>query len=435
MYQLGKNKTNFDYLDIPPQNWVDTLQSLKNAGVETVSVRIPWGAHEPVKGMRDFSRSSRLRLERILKSIAETRLKAEISFGFFSAKEMIPNWAYATKSKTIAPAQAWTETAQGLVHVEVPSLFDQELWTAFEEFSDEVVRLSALYATPHGPVEKVKMDLGIFANDCSLFQCESFVKEFEKAYPTIESVGEKYNVILKNTPPVNSAQGFRVLYKSRPWLASFDYKRCREKVLANLKRKAESISSRESLGDHFEVDLQDPSWLRHRKAVATLIDPVFLEFCEKQMVPFFPEGIVAAQSAYAFRMAEYFSEQARVSEHAFFPLPLIESREAQGEKYVNAICGKYLPRAAFLFLEKIWMRGGNVVFPFGFPQFDGEMHTFDWTSGTEKKTERIGATVMQYFSRGLGKVWSPVHALEMNQNVWASMEAIRLGIESLGKPA
>lgn len=433
MHQMENTKTAFDYLEIPPHSWADTLSSLKASGAETVTIRVPWGAHENVQGMRDFSRSSRLRLERLLKSVSENQLKAEISFGFFSAKEMIPSWAFTAKKKTRAPSKVWNDTLDGFSLIEVPSLFDPDLWKAFQEFCDEVVRLSSLYLSPEGPVEKVQMDLELFALDCEMFSSADFLACFHELYPTIDSVNSKYNVTLKNTPPISSQQNFRVLYKSRPWLASFDYKLCREQVLKDVQKKALAIPSGKAMTERFEVSLYDRVETDVSSTHAIAIDPVFLEFSAGAVFPFCPEGMICPQSAYAFRTAEYFLEKAVDSSQRFFALPLIENRESGSERFITVICGKYLTRAAYRFLEKVWMRGAQVHFPFGFPQFDEDMNTFEWTSGLEKKTERVGDTVMQYFVRGLGQVWAPIHPFPISQNVWEKMETIRVGIEAIGK--
>lgn len=429
MLYSEKNQ-DFDYLAIASHHWADALAQMKASGARSVKIRIPWGAHENVQGMRDFSRSSRLRLEKVLKTVSDSQLKAEIFFGFSSGKEMIPTWAYATPQKTFAPAQAWDEAQGGFSLVEIPSLFDAELWDSFAEFSEEVVKLSSLYVSPQGPVENIQMDLHVFSLDCEMFSSEEFCQVFQELYPSVESVNAKYNVILKNSAPIISAQSFRVLYKSRSWLASFDYKFCRSHVLARLKEKALALQTSESLEGKFEVRLEPPSYGRARKNLIA-IDSVFLEFSNNAPLPFFPHGLVSQQSAYAFRVAEYFYENAERFGYDFSPLPLTEERDSGDHRFAVVICGKYLTRASYRYLEKVWMRGGNVFFPFGLPQFDEHMQTFDWLSPGEKGNFKIGDLNLHYSVRGLGKVWSAVPALALAQSVWENIDTVRTGIESI----
>lgn len=424
--------TEFNYLEIPPHHWEEELSLLKMVGTQTVLLRIPWGAHETSKGMRDFSRSSRLRLEKVLKNLADQHLKTQLQFGYFCAKEMLPSWAFSASQKTTIPAQVWDKESDDVSLVEVPSLFDHDLWASFKEFSNDVVKLSALYVTPHGPVEKIFLNLKLFAFDRDLFSSEEFTHCFKELYPNFDKINSKYNVILKSSPPILSTVNYRVLYKSRPWLASFDYKICREKLLTQLKEKATSIDSARGLEDHFEVETSESLEILSNGNSAVAIDPVFLDFSRDKVFPFCPQGLISPSSAFAFRMAEYFKEKTHFHRQSFFSLPLMGDSEPFPFNFISVICGKYLTRAAYQYLEKIWMRGGTVFFPFGFPQFDEHMVVLEWAGGMEKKTLSVGESRLQGYLRGLGIVCAPMQAFSPTQMVWDEIDKIRVGFEAGG---
>ena len=94
----------FDYLEEPPSLWGDSLSRLRESGKTLVTSRVLWGAHEQLRGIRDFTKSSRLRLEKFLRLAQENGVLVALRLGFPSSKDSFPAWSLALEGRTFVPA-------------------------------------------------------------------------------------------------------------------------------------------------------------------------------------------------------------------------------------------------------------------------------------------------------------------------------------------
>ncbi len=114
---------DLNYADESPGNWAERLRLFKEKGATRVRTRVAWGAHEPIKGMRDFAKSSRLRLERFLRLAVEEKFSVELVIGFSPGKETFPSWVHEGIKQSWVPASLWKTGSHGFGLAQVPALF------------------------------------------------------------------------------------------------------------------------------------------------------------------------------------------------------------------------------------------------------------------------------------------------------------------------
>src|SRR4051794_18713119 len=107
----------FDYADESPNRWADLLAEIKSQGAESISTPIYWGAHEQSRGIRDFSKSSRLRLEKFLQMAQSAGLAVDITVGFPLGGEVLPSWTAEIAGRTLVPSELWGREGFGVVSV------------------------------------------------------------------------------------------------------------------------------------------------------------------------------------------------------------------------------------------------------------------------------------------------------------------------------
>src|SRR4051812_27837257 len=117
----------FEYLDEPPSSWGEILGRLRAEGRASIRTHVLWGAHEQLKGIRDFVKSSRLRLEKFLRLAQEAGLRVHLLLGFPSSRDSFPAWTFGTERRTLVPTGLWDGVTEGFSLTEVPSLHDRDL--------------------------------------------------------------------------------------------------------------------------------------------------------------------------------------------------------------------------------------------------------------------------------------------------------------------
>ena len=60
------NRSFFEYWDEAPHDWQRLLQAKADLGDTVITIPILWGVHETSLGIRDFSKQSKLRIEKLL---------------------------------------------------------------------------------------------------------------------------------------------------------------------------------------------------------------------------------------------------------------------------------------------------------------------------------------------------------------------------------
>jgi hypothetical protein len=423
---------HFAYSDEPSGAWPEILARLKQAQTPGITSEVRWGAHEQWRGTRDFAKSSRLRLEKFLRLAGEQGLPVDLRFGFPSRREVLPGWSMAGGyQQTLVPDDKWQINASELGLTSVPSLFDPDFQQAFLEFVDEAMGIVALYLQPEGPVRRIFFDLGLYENDLGVIDCPSFVDKLQQRYPDIAPFNTSYRTTFKDFIAVTSAQGTRAVFDKRPWLAAFDYKWCRARMLAEvaerLIRLPNAVVARQLIT--FGEAEPEPSEAAGRFSVAmdpVLVDPGPAGSC----YPFTPGGLIHAQAIGAFRLWEYLAPLARRDGVALHWLPPVPNG-GFSQSVAAIIAGKYLSRGAFRQIDEWVARGGQAFFPLDFPQYDENLGALDWGGPSDRQVVKGPNGHYTKVRRGSGNLWIPATFLPLNDQLWASTAEIAM---ALGQP-
>lgn len=372
---------SFNYWEVTAANWPHHLQSLKSRGVDEVHCFIPWGLHEPVQGMRDFSKASRLRLEKFLSLAHQVGLTVRTTVGFPPRKESIPSWALSLGEQTaLVPAAALRSGKGDLNLTRLPSLHDELFFGPFLEFVSDVFALLSLYRFPEGPVVGVCLDWGVFRYDLGLTAIPAYASYLQHRYPQASQIGLRYHCTFRDFVTATSAQGTRVLLDKRPWLAAYDYKYCRTQMLEERAQGVMALRSGEPLVDLLSFHTER-SAIRagHLPPWAIVMDPTLLEGDPaSQAYPFAPIGLVNPQAASVFRLWEYLQTR---SQKEKVPLHSLGENENAPSTVIAVIVGRFLAQNSVRILRQWAESGASLFFPFGLPQYNENLSTIEWKTG------------------------------------------------------
>ena len=405
----GRDTVPFDYADEFPGAWPDLIRELKEKGARRLRAQVFWGAHESVKGMRDFSKSSRLRLEKFFSLAQANDLKVELVLGFPPCRDAFPAWTMALKKKTWIPSALWNESDAGVCLSEVPSLFEDEFSSGLFEFFSELFSLAALYLAPEGPVDKVSLDLGLYEADMNAVESGGFAQSMEVRYPRLEVINRNYQVSFKSFSALASRPALRALCDKRPWLAAFDYKWSRRRLLRDICENVAQLASRSPLEKVFVAEprsvfgeMADLDW-------GLCLDGVTMEpFSSGRIFAFTPAGFINQPFVQSFRLGEYLFRRCATERIPFDVLPVFEGdRELPKRRLTTVVSGKYLTTAAYSAVRSTMQAGGELFFAFGLPHYDEEMQTHDWLASGEKSTISVSGQSLIRIAHGSGAAWFP----------------------------
>jgi hypothetical protein len=400
-----------DYTKEAAPSWISTLDRAKEQHCVLVT-KVPWGAHETIRGVRDFTKSSRLRLERFLGLAQERRLKIILSLGLFPDSEAFPAWTLSSPFKSLVPSRFWNSGA-GHSLVEVPSLKDQEVFAGFIDFLDEIFSIAALYRHPEGPIDKITLNLSTEQLDLDCLQHHLYEEKLQDRYRNIDKLNLQYGTIFKNFHAASSRKAYRLLSDKRPWLAAFDYKWCRDSLVEDLYARILSRESCQPIKDILEVSLvqkgnesptENNQWVYYFDPV--LIEPFGEPFGTEASL-FSAAGVPTLPQVLAFRLFETLldsvDDRSRIrllprSQKESFGLPL--SR-------IVAICGKYVSLSCFQFFERHLELGGTLFFPLQIPQYDENLDSHSWINFREKDRVEMGTESFLRAQKNQGSVWIP----------------------------
>lgn len=375
---LAESTADFDFSEEPASLWAELIADIRLSGKNLIRTRVLWGAHEQVRGIRDFSKSSRLRLEKFLALVQAQNLSVELEVGFPACKEAFPAWTHGMPHKALVPGGLWNDVSDGYALVPLPSLFDDNVLEGFKAFLGDVQTLSSLYRKPEGPISRVVLNLGVLLCDLNALECAKFIETLEARHGSIDALNTLYQTTFKNIASVGSRAGFRALMDRRPWIAAHDYQWCRRKMLLDVCDRL--------LGDGIELS-SESGGMRGEQSWELAIDAMMMETGLSQRsecFPFTPGGLLHPMAVSSFRLGEYLNDAARSSGVAVTWLSK-EGEPSCGTKPLRVVvCGKYLPRGVMADLETFAKDGGDLVFPWGLPQYDEQMKRFEKFSAKVK---------------------------------------------------
>jgi len=426
----------FEYhREVPPQ-WSATLHGLKKQGVENLILPVDWSVHEPVKGIRDFSRSSKLRIERVLSCAEEAGLTVTATTGFRDFLRATPMWARSTwENAALLPSTLVYRRPLGAELTTVSSLFDIEFKSAWFDFLQEMLSILSLYAQPEGPLSSVEIDLSLFETDQGMLRAQRFPEILARRYGAIDQLNLRYQSSFRTFESACSPQGYRLLMDKRPWHAVYDYRWCRRELLRELSLEVLNlpICLTDGLKNRVRVRTSAPtSFIQTESDLSVAVDSVFIEqISDVKRSPFdttafpcSPDGLVHAQAAIALRIWEALSHSGFESDVPVYLMPVDSVPSGLLKTSVQVvICGRYLCRNWAGALAEYVHQGGHAIFPFGLPQYDECLKALSW-KGTPGESVIVDESRVSRTDWGKGSYWVPSPAPVFGEDFFATIQEL-----------
>lgn len=410
----------FDYAAIAPSVWGLRLDSLKEAGHERVTVPVLWGVHEQLRGIREFSKPTRLRLERALSTAQEKKLLIELVVGFPSHPETFPQWTHTLEPQAIVPLALWEGERSTVSLKKIPSLVHPEVREAFVGFLEEVYRIVRHYFAPEGPVTEVRLDFGVLAHDLSVCGESGYRSLLAERYGDITKLNRIYGTAFRDFDSALSGTGLRVMCDKRPWLAAFDLKWCRSR---RLNRFEASVRDNSRLKGFFRSGPDAPP-SEGLPSYGIGFDSTLVEGrAGLGGAPALPGGFVNSAAATAYRLWEYLSVH---GSHAGVPVYFLgDSIPAHA---VHAVaCGPFLSRRHAESLGQAVRGGSRLFFPFGLPKYDENLSAHAAFEGTTSFGDTELGPVIR-IAVGDGECLVPATPPPLDDSLWSAMEKWRAAL-------
>ena len=179
---------SFQYTEQMP--WSSALEEIKKRDIKKLKVPIYWGAHEQSPGIRDFCKSSRLRIEKFLGLVENQGMKLSLQLGFPVGPETFPQWTENLKDKSLVSLSWKNGSREFYQTTPIPSLENLEVQSGFLSYLNELLEVIALYLDPEGPIESIELDFRVFESLCDLSQSPQFGRYWVDRYESIEHLNE-----------------------------------------------------------------------------------------------------------------------------------------------------------------------------------------------------------------------------------------------------
>jgi len=395
----------FDYLDEAPSQWGECLAKIRQAGHACIELTVLWGAHEQTRGIRDFTKSSRLRLEKLFKEVQQKGLSLELTLGFPPHNETFPSWLMGEKRQALVPLSLKEGRPQGALLTWIPFLSEENFQEGFLGFLSDVFTFVDLYRFPQGPIKRVLFDFAVYEANVNHFEDADFGRALEERYLSIDRLNANYQTLFKNFQSVASKQGFKVLCDKRPWLAAYDYKWVRNRLLSQFRECIARLERTQAVLDLVEMGGNGNTGTY---AGGVIADTTLVERIGNAVLPLAIGGYVTSASIRACRLLEFLHHYAGITS----PAPSVQA----------VLCGRYLSRKDFDSLMETLKTGVELHFPFGLPQYDEHLSCYEWHAA---RKEAQGLKRMISDKWGKSAIWISDPALQEDDSFFHKLENVR----------
>ncbi|NBX77258.1 MAG: hypothetical protein EBQ92_11935 [Proteobacteria bacterium] len=368
----------FDYANLPTGDWTAHLQELNRVSSRGVLVRVFWGDHESLQGVRDFHSKSRLKLEKVCALAHSLQIPLHFRFGFSVEKRSFPEWTRQLLPQALVSRKTEDDLISRWEFIRIPSFRNDEVRKGFVSFLSEALSILSLHRAPEGSVQSASFDWGSLISDSCPMDPTFIEHELAQRYGSIERFNSLFQTSFNNFQAVSKPTGLKTIMAKRPWIAFWEYK--------SLKAKAFQIWEGELKAIFEQTQLP---WISSSTPLAPVggvnnivIDDTLLELNDDQSSfhPVLVQGETDPNSLRAFRVAEMLKiEAASFGEK----LSWLSSWTPTAESKVCVfICSKFISRRAYTNLNSFIESGGKVVFPLGIPKWDENMESLQWKLGS-----------------------------------------------------
>ncbi|MFM8269849.1 MAG: hypothetical protein ACKN9V_06625 [Pseudomonadota bacterium] len=389
----------FDYVHLPVGDWAAQLQSLNRSSSSGVVVRVFWGDHETLQGVRDFHSKTRLKLERVCSLAHSLQIPLRIQFGFFDEIRSFPSWTQQLLPQALVPKNQEDDLVNEWNFIRIPTFRNDEVRQGFVGFLTEALMLLSLHCEPEGSLKSVSFDWGVMSSDSSPMDAEFVESEFAHRYGSIGHLNSLFQTSFNNFQSVSKAAGFKTLLNKRPWIACWQYKSLKNKSLkiweSEIKAVFEGAKFSWSSASKHDCSLTETN--------SIVVDDTFLNLHGNHhgFNPLIIQTQIDANALRAYRLAEMLQiEAAACGEYLSW---LSSWKPSEKSKACVVVCSKFIPRTAHSTLSAFMASGGKVFFPFGLPIWDENMDSLQWKqTGLGPRcldsTEKLYDKLKEYFA-------------------------------------
>ena len=308
------NRSFFEYWDEAPHDWQRLLQAKADLGDTVITIPILWGVHETSLGIRDFSKQSKLRIEKLLAVAQSVGLSVRVVLGFPAHPLTFPSWAIDEGQRDIIPKTVWEDEPPYFSSVSLPSPKAPRLKEGFYSFFEEVGSILSLYVAPGGPISEVHVSLLPLLFSQSISGESGYSKCLEKRYPDVKVFNKRFQTNYNNLNAVATKAGAKLIESKRPWLFAYDYRWSRFRLAEEYLTGLLALKTPEGLQSLILASLKMENLnAQENKKAAVCFESTLIQCDESSGIsPFMAEGV-------SLSGANYLIEQLKNGSLLFFP--------------------------------------------------------------------------------------------------------------------
>lgn len=420
----------FEYWDEAPHDWPKLLGRLVESGSSEIVVPILWGVHEVTPGMRDFSKQSKLRIERMFSAAQTVGATLKILLGFPPHSLAFPHWIPETEDFELVPSVLWRGEPPYFSLLKVPSPRSNQLKRNFFSFIEEVCSIASLYLSPGGPIKEIELDLFPLKFSQNVYRGSDFGSYLERRYGDVAVVNKRFQTLFKTMSSIATPTGSKLIESKRPWLFAFDFLAAREQIVIDYFE--EFLNS--AIPDNIKKQIKLRSGSggtqnRVNKSATVYFESTLIEFGQAGGIsPLMIGGQLSSIANQAFQWSQIVAESSRAVGMTLLPLSTGSEAPEQRAAMGIVFCGKYLSKKATEMLLKALGDGSLLFFPMGLPQFDENLDSNDFALQKSKQVTRFSGVDWFCSNQGSGRVFFPVQS-----NVFSSSKTVSDWIKNFEK--
>jgi hypothetical protein len=420
---LLSNRTSyFEYWDEAPQDWQRLLEERVARGERQTTIPILWGVHESSLGIRDFSKQSKLRIEKLLTLVQSSGLAARIILGFPPHPQSFPSWVQSGTESEVVPKVLWDGYPPYYSFVRIPSPKDPKLKEHYFAFFEEVCSFLNLYLSPEGPIKEVEVSLFPLEKAQTLLADPKYIELLTKRYRDVATFNSRFQTSYKNLSSVVTPSGARLVESKRPWLFAYDYRWVRDQLV----KEYFSEFLKQPITDGLKKIIK-PSHGAKGQAVdsdtrsGVCFEGMFVQFEDSvALSPLLIEGLLTPSSSQAFQWTKMLIEESDKALLGLSPLPILEGDPTPNYSSLAVICGKYMTQRACGHLREQLKRGAKLFFPMGTPQYDENLESHEiFFSGARQWVKVLDVEWVRFEKEG-GQLFLPAQASLMHSSTGLS---------------
>ena len=422
--------TQLEYWDEAPHDWQKLISQQLQNGRHQIQVPILWGVHETTPGMRDFSKQSKLRIERLFSAAQASGVSIKLILGFPPHPLTFPDWVKETERFEWVPRAIWRGEPPYFSMSKVPSPRSQKLKAHFFSFLEELTSIASLYLSPGGPINEVEFCLHPVQFSQAICDGPEYVNYLQRRYPDVSTFNKRFQTLFKTLSSLATPTGSKLAESKRPWMFAFDYAWVREQIVIEYFRDLLDCKIPENIKKIIKLNTDSPNALnRGNEAAVVYFESTLIQMDQfNGMSPLMIGGQTSPSAVQAFQWAQLVSESCQESGLDLLPLSLQTKTSTSSYTRGMVFCGKYLAKSSCEELQTKLSVGASLFFPMGLPQFDENLESTEFAQVGSKKVLVLGGVEWFCARKGEGQIFFPIQS-----NAFSCPDLVRDWIKNFGQ--